>query len=83
MIYKVIDILKKVCNYNEAIEFDTELLESNILDSLAIINFLYELECIGVEIHLTQIKKEDLKSPSNIVKLIDTLYQECSTSNAY
>lgn len=73
MIYKIIDILKKVCNYNGNIEPDTELIESDILDSLAIIKLLYELEDIGIEIQLTQISKHDLKSPVHIAKLIEKL----------
>ena len=83
MIYKIIDILKKVCSYNETIEADTELIDSNILDSLAIINLLYELEYNGIEIQLTQISKDNLKTPLAIAKLIDKLDYECSESSSY
>lgn len=70
MIEEILDILNKVCGIEEKICYDTELIESNILDSYAIVQMLYELEMINIELQLTQINKNDLKYPYTIAKLL-------------
>ncbi len=70
MIKEILDILNKVCGIEEEICYDTELIESNILDSYAIVQMIYELEMINIELQLTQINKNDLKYPYTIAKLL-------------
>ncbi|QSX06741.1 hypothetical protein JYG23_04660 [Sedimentibacter sp. zth1] len=71
MIDKILEILNKVCASENEICKDTELLDSGILDSYAIIQFIYELELLDIELQLTQISKRDLRNPIAICNLIN------------
>lgn len=64
-------ILVKVCNSKEVINPNIDLLESNILDSLAFINLLMELEDIGIEIQPTQVDKDCFRNVDSIIKLVN------------
>ena len=62
MLTKILEILNNVCDVDEVILQDTELIDSGILDSLAKINFFNELEDIGIQVHPTMIESEDFKT---------------------
>lgn len=74
MLDKVLKILNNICESDELILSDTELLESGILDSLAMIELFNELEDIGIEIQPTKIKREQLKTAKSIAKLPEMNY---------
>ncbi|MDY6017431.1 MAG: phosphopantetheine-binding protein [Oscillospiraceae bacterium] len=65
------EFIKDVCDLDELPEDDLELIESEILDSLAVIELLSALEDEGIVIHLTQIDRGMLKTPASLQKLID------------
>ncbi|MGN0547516.1 MAG: phosphopantetheine-binding protein [Acutalibacteraceae bacterium] len=65
------EFIKDVCDLDELPEDDLELIESEILDSLAVIELLSALEDEGIVIHLTQIDRRMLKTPASLQKLID------------
>ncbi len=73
MIDKILEILEKVCSIDEIIYSDTELIDSNILDSLALVQLVYELKNIGIELQLTQISKEQLRYPYLIANFIESM----------
>lgn len=65
------DFICTVCDLDEPPENDCDLIESGILDSLAIIEMLNALEDEGITIHLTQIDRNRLRTIESIEKLID------------
>ncbi len=60
-----------VCDLDEPVQNDCDLIESGILDSFAIIELLTALEDEGITIHLTQIDRNRLRTINSIEKLID------------
>ena len=73
MLTKILEILNNVCDVDEVILQDTELIDSGILDSLAKINFFNELEDIGIQVHPTMIESEDFKTAKLIAEAIESL----------
>ena len=71
MINNVLKILNSICDSSEPIFVDTELLDSGMLDSLAMIEFFNELEDIGIEIQPTKINREQLHNAKLITDLIE------------
>lgn len=70
---KIIDILLKVCD-DETIKRDKniDLIETDILDSLAFINLIAELEDeFDIEIQPTQIEPDTWRSVDKIVKMVE------------
>lgn len=70
---KIIDILVKVCD-DEAIKRDKniDLIETDILDSLAFINLIAELEDeFDIEIQPTQIEPDTWRSVDKIVRMVE------------
>lgn len=65
------DFICTVCDLDEPPANDCDLIESGILDSLAIIEMLTALEDEGITIHLTQIDRNRLRTIESIEKLID------------
>lgn len=65
------DFICTVCDLDESPANDCDLIESGILDSLAIIEMLTALEDEGITIHLTQIDRNRLRTIESIEKLID------------
>ena len=66
---QVINIIKRVTGYDEISE-GTDLLEEDILDSLAFIELITELEdTFNIEIQPTQIPSDTWRSIDGIVKL--------------
>ena len=72
---KIIEIVEKLTGYNNLKENkDIDLLENEILDSLAFIELVSELEEeFDIEIQPTQVKPETWRKIKNIVKLVEDL----------
>lgn len=71
MLNKVLKILNSISDSSEPIFADTELLDSGLLDSLAMIELFNELEDIGIELQPTKIKREQLRNAKLITDLIE------------
>ena len=68
---QIIDIIKKVTGYDELRE-DIDLLEEDIIDSLAFIELITELEdTFNIEIQPTQVPGDTWRSIDGIVKLVE------------
>lgn len=67
------NFLTEICELDEEIADDCELLDSGILDSFALIELVNALEDEGVILHLTRIDYECLRTPASIEKLIEDL----------
>ncbi len=63
-------LLYSVCDNELVFEDDCELIESEILDSLAIIDLFSKLEDMGIDIQLTRIDRNRLKTPKSIRQLL-------------
>ncbi|MBQ2724640.1 MAG: D-alanine--poly(phosphoribitol) ligase subunit 2 [Clostridia bacterium] len=63
-------LLYEICGNEAVYDPDCELLESGLLDSLALIELVSRLEDEGVVIHLTRIDRQLLKTPRSIAKLV-------------
>lgn len=61
----------EICGRDEPLREDEELIDSEILDSLAIIELISALEDEGVVIHLTRIDRNRLRTVASINKLIE------------
>lgn len=61
----------EICGLDGPLDPDTELIESGILDSLALIELLSALEDEEIIIHLTRIDRNRLKTVASIEKLIE------------
>jgi len=68
---RITDILNEVCGSDTEIYADTELIDSGILDSLAFIELLSELEDIGIEIQPTQYPREAFRTARHIAEIAD------------
>ena len=69
----MIDVQKMLCNICESEEvFDDniDLIDSGLLDSYAVIELLSQLQDEGIEIQITQINRELLRSIEGIEKII-------------
>lgn len=67
----------EICGLDEPLKDDEELIESEILDSLAIIELISALEDEGIVIHLTRIDRSMLKTVASINKLIEETQKQC------
>ena len=68
---QITDIIKKVTGYDELSE-DIDLLEEDIIDSLAFIELITELEdTFNIEIQPTQVTGDTWRSIDGIVKLVE------------
>lgn len=61
----------EICGLDEPLKDDEELIESGILDSLALIELISALEEEDIVIHLTRIDRNRLKTVSSINRLIE------------
>lgn len=61
----------EICGLDEPLKDDEELIESEILDSLAIIELISALEDEGITIHLTRIDRNRLRTVESINGLIE------------
>ena len=67
---KVENFLYEICEDKRVFDEDIDLIESGLLDSYALIELLSALEDEGIEIQITQIDRNLLRSVSGIEKLI-------------
>lgn len=69
---KVLEILESVCGTEEIKEnLDINLFENGLLDSLAIIELLLQLEeKLGIRIEPTEIERKDIETPNKILNYI-------------
>ena len=66
-------ILYGIIGDQRVLDRDCELLDSGLLDSLAMIELFSALEDEGIELHPTKIDRTRLRTPSEIEKLIKEL----------
>ena len=68
----VLDILAQVCDRSDIREQpDIELLDSGLMDSLAFIGLLTELEeKLGIELQPTQLSREVWRTPASILQAV-------------
>lgn len=64
------ELLFEVCEDKRVYEEGIDLIEGGILDSLAVVEFLSYLEDEGIEIQLTQIDRNLLRTVEGIEELI-------------
>lgn len=71
---EVLAILAQVCGEREILQNDElDLFETGLLDSLALINLLDELEeRLNIVIQPSQVKRECWRTPKSIVKLLES-----------
>ena len=67
----ILQAVKNSCGVDE-IDYETELLESGILDSYGFIVLLSELEEIGAEIEPTEVGVESFSTPLEIIRIVRT-----------
>ena len=67
----IADILYEVCEDDSVYNPDFDLIESDVLDSLAFIEFLSKLEDLGIVIQPTRINRKLLRTPRTIEKMIN------------
>ena len=74
---KIVDIIIKLTEYEELRENpDVDLIEEDILDSLAFIELINELqEEFGIEIQPTQVDKNVWRKVDRITKMVEELLQ--------
>ena len=74
---KIVDIIIKLTEYEELRDnIDVDLIEEDILDSLAFIELIDELqEEFGVEIQPTQVDKNVWRKVDRIEKMVEELLQ--------
>lgn len=63
-------ILYEICEDDNVYNPDYDLVENGLLDSYAFIELFSALEDEGVEIYLTQIDRERLRTPKSIEDLV-------------
>ncbi|HBG6048161.1 TPA: D-alanine--poly(phosphoribitol) ligase subunit DltC [Clostridioides difficile] len=70
----VIEIFEDVLGTNEIREdLDLNLFETELLDSLAIIEVLLEIENrLGIELQPTDLERKDMSTVNNLVKFLET-----------
>ena len=69
-------ILVDVCDSEDVLNPDIDLIESGLLDSLAIINLFTELDDLGIEIQPTQFEKNDFRTIEGILKIVKQHYNK-------
>lgn len=74
---KIINIIEKVSGYENLREnLDVDLLQNEILDSLAFIELISTLnDEFNIEIQPTQVKPETWRNVDKIVELVESLQQ--------
>lgn len=65
------NLLYDICGDEAVFEEDIDLVNSGLLDSLAVIELFSRLEDMGIVIQMTQIDRNALRTVKGIEKLID------------
>jgi acyl carrier protein len=63
-------ILEEICNDKRVNDDNFDLIESGLLDSYTMIELFVTLEDNNIELYPTQIKRDDLRTPGKIKKII-------------
>lgn len=64
------DLLVRVCGTEEALDESIDLIDNGILDSLAFIELLTELDFEGISIQPTQIDRNRFRNVNSIIELV-------------
>ncbi len=64
------ELLVRVCDSVAVLEKDIDLLDSGLLDSLAFIELLSELELDGIDIQPTRVDRNMFRTVDGIIELI-------------
>jgi len=70
------ELLYSVCEDRRVYEDGIDLIDSGLLDSLAIIELFNELEDEGIELQPTRIDRELLRTPEGIRRMIEKYEDE-------
>ena len=65
------DLLVRVCGTEEALDESIDLIDSGILDSLAFIELLTELDFEGISIQPTQVDRNRFRNVNSIIELVN------------
>ncbi len=69
------ELLVRVCDSEAVLEKDIDLLDSGLLDSLAFIELLSELELDGIDIQPTRVDRNMFRTVDGIIELIKNAQQ--------
>ena len=72
----IYELLYEICEDENVYNPDFDLIESGILDSYAFIELFSRLEDYGIEIQPTRIDRNMLRTPSSIIKLIESIQNQ-------
>ena len=64
------NLLVRVCGTEEALDESIDLIDSGILDSLAFIELLTELDFEGISIQPTQVDRNRFRNVNSIIELV-------------
>jgi D-alanine--poly(phosphoribitol) ligase subunit 2 len=69
---KILDILETICGVDEAREDkDINLFETGLLDSLAVIELLVQIEeKLGIVIEPTEVEREEIETPNKLIQYL-------------
>lgn len=67
----LLELLQDACGVDVPLLPETELLDSGLLDSLALIRLLDALEDHGLLLEPTRVERESLRTPRRIAELLD------------
>lgn len=71
MVINTEELLYEICGDKRVYDPDTDLIETGILDSLAVIELFSRLEDEGIELQPTQIDRDRLRTPKRIRELVE------------
>ncbi len=63
-------LLYEIIQDDRVYDLDFDLIDSGLIDSLSFIELFYKLEDLGINIVVTRIDKEDVRTPRKIQELI-------------
>lgn len=63
-------LLYEIVEDDRVYDLDFDLIDSGLLDSLSFIELFYKLEDLGINIVVTRIDKEEVRTPRKIQELI-------------
>ena len=64
------NLLVRVCGTEDALDESIDLIDSGILDSLAFIELLTELDFEGISIQPTQVDRNRFRNVNSIIELV-------------
>jgi len=78
---RVLALLAECCGTREAAQPGTDLLERDLLDSLAFIDLLEGLEDMGIELQPTRLPRDAFRTPESILALCRAAAGETENQN--